>query len=137
MTVPTPSSTEWLHRRRGKSETQPLIAQAAEKKSQSGDTGLNTYLKYVPRVAVEVVVPSEEDPARLGERDRGDAAHDRVVRVLVQLAVCADVEEPARGVVRPSRERLEEGQQQRCVLVKTSHGREQGKSRTPKTRVME
>jgi hypothetical protein len=57
-------------------------------------------LEGIPNVAVEVVVASKEDATRDGEADRGDAAEDVVVGVLIQLAVRAEVEEAARGVVR-------------------------------------
>lgn len=56
-------------------------------------------LERVPDVAVEVVVTGEEDAPRDGEADRGDAAEDVVVRVLVEFAVGAEVEESAGGVV--------------------------------------
>jgi hypothetical protein len=60
-------------------------------------------LERVPDVAVEVVVAGKEQPTRDGEADRGDAAQDVVVRVLVQFAVGAEVKQPARGVVGTGR----------------------------------
>ena len=60
-------------------------------------------LERVPDVAVEVVVAGKEQPTRDGEADRGDAAQDVVVRVLIQFAVGAEVKQPARGVVGTGR----------------------------------
>ena len=57
-------------------------------------------LERVPDVAVEVIVPGKEDAPGRREGDRGDAAEDIVVRVLVQLAVGSQVKQPARSVVR-------------------------------------
>lgn len=57
----------------------------------------------VPDVAVEVVIAGKEQSTRDGEADRGDAAQDVVVRVLVQFAVGAEVKQPARGVVGTGR----------------------------------
>jgi len=57
-------------------------------------------LECVPREAVKVVVPSEEEAARRGERDARDAAEDVVVAVCCELCVRADVEQAAGGVVR-------------------------------------
>lgn len=68
------------------------------------DTGAFA-LHRVPHVAVEVVVAGEQQPARLGERHRRDAADDVVVRVHGQLLVRADVEHAARRVVRAGCER--------------------------------
>lgn len=60
----------------------------------------------VPHVAVEVVVAREQEAAALGEGDGGDAADDVVVGVHHQLLVRAQVEQPARGVVRARGERV-------------------------------
>jgi len=65
----------------------------------SGEDSNALSLKRVPDVAVEVVVAGEEDASRDGEADRGDAAEDVVVSVLVQLAVRAKVEQPTGSVV--------------------------------------
>lgn len=56
-------------------------------------------LERVPHVARPVVVPSKEDSAGYGKGDRRDAAEDIIVRERVELAVGADIEESARGVV--------------------------------------
>jgi hypothetical protein len=65
----------------------------------------------VPDVARPVVVATEEDAAGDRERDRGDAAQDVVVRENIELAVRANVEEPARRVVRTSREGVAVGEE--------------------------
>lgn len=59
-------------------------------------------LESIPDVAVVVVVAGKEETARDREGDRGDTAEDVVVRVLVELAVGAQVKETARGIVRTS-----------------------------------
>lgn len=61
-------------------------------------------LERVPDVAVKVVVAGKEEATRDGEADRSDAAQDVVVRVLVQLAVGAKVEQAAGSVVGTGRE---------------------------------
>lgn len=59
-------------------------------------------LECIPDVAVEVVVPCEEEAATLGEGDGGDATNDVVVGVSHQLLVSAEVKQPAGGVIRAS-----------------------------------
>lgn len=59
---------------------------------QDADAGA---LEGVPEVAGAIVVAGEEEPAGGGEGDGGDAAEDGLGDVLVQLAVCPEVEEPA------------------------------------------
>lgn len=71
----------------------------------------------VPHVAVEVVVAGEQEAAALGEGDGGDAADDVVVRVHHQLLVRAQVEQPARGVVRARGERVPVGEETNCINV--------------------
>jgi hypothetical protein len=63
-------------------------------------------LERVPDVARPVVVATKQDATRDGERDGGDTAQDVVVRVRVQLAVRADIEQPARCIVGASRKRV-------------------------------
>lgn len=78
-------------------------------------------LHRVPDVAVEIVVPGEKQPARLGEGDGGDAADDVVVAVHGQLLVGADVEHAACRVVGACREcepgREELGSSGRIVTI--------------------
>ena len=56
-------------------------------------------LHGVPHVAVEVVVPGQQQTAGLGEGHAGDAADDVVVAVEGQLLVRSDVEQAAGRVV--------------------------------------
>ena len=56
----------------------------------------------IPDVTVEVVVAGEQEPARLAERDAGDATDDVVVAVDCQLLVTSYVEHPAGGVITAS-----------------------------------
>ena len=56
----------------------------------------------VPDVTVEVVVPGEQEPAGLAERDAGDATDDVVVAVDCQLLVTSYVEHPTGGVITAS-----------------------------------
>lgn len=69
----------------------------------------------VPNVAVEVVVPSQQQASALGEGHGSDATDDVVVAVHHQLLVSAQVKQPAGGVIRacaksiPIGEKLEEG----------------------------
>ena len=53
----------------------------------------------VPRVAVVVIVASEEQLPGLGEVAGGNAADDVLVFEAVELVVRADVKQPAGGVV--------------------------------------
>ena len=53
----------------------------------------------VPHVTVEVVVPSQQEPAGLAERYTGDAADDVVVTVHGQLLITSYVEHSAGGVI--------------------------------------
>jgi hypothetical protein len=61
-------------------------------------------LERVPDVAVVVIVARKEDPARQGKGNRGDTAKNIVVCVVVQFAVCSEVEQLARRVVGTGRE---------------------------------
>lgn len=63
-------------------------------------------LERVPHVAVEVVVPCEEEAPALGEGDGGDPADDVVMGVSHKLLVRAEVEQPAGGIVRASGKRI-------------------------------
>ena len=63
-------------------------------------------LEGVPDVGVEVVVACEEESATLAEGDTGDATDNLVMRIQSQLLVGPDVEQSARRVIWPSRERL-------------------------------
>lgn len=63
----------------------------------------------VPYVDVVVVVTGKEDPAADREGDGRDPAEDVVVHKRVELAVGAEVKQPARGVVRAGRERVAVG----------------------------
>lgn len=54
----------------------------------------------IPHIAIAIIIPGKEQSARDAESDRRDTAQDIIVRVLVHLAICAHVEEAARGVVR-------------------------------------
>jgi len=56
----------------------------------------------IPDVTVEVVVPGEQEPAGLAERDAGDATDDVVVAVDCQLLVTSYVEHPTGGVITAS-----------------------------------
>jgi len=53
----------------------------------------------VPHVTVEVVVPSQQEPAGLAERYTGDAADDVVVAVHGQLLITSYIEHSAGGVI--------------------------------------
>lgn len=68
-------------------------------------------LERIPNVAVKVIVTGKEDSSRDGETDRGDTAEDVVVRELVQLAVGAEVEEAAGGVIGTGREGVAVGEE--------------------------
>lgn len=59
-------------------------------------------LECIPDVAIEVVVPCEEEAATLGEGDGGDTTNDVVVGVGHQLLVSSEVKQPAGGVIRAS-----------------------------------
>jgi len=74
-------------------------------------------LQNVPDVAVEVVVAAKQKAAALRERHRRDSTDDVVVRVHADLLVGTDVEEQARGVVRPSRK----CETTRKILLTTVH----------------
>jgi hypothetical protein len=74
-------------------------AEAADAVLVAGEDADALATERVPDVARPVIVPAEEDAARDGECDGGDAAQDVVVREDVQLTVRTDVEQPARGVV--------------------------------------
>ena len=56
-------------------------------------------LHGVPDVAVEVVVPGQQQTAGPGEGHAGDAADDVVVAVERQLLVCSDVKQAASRVI--------------------------------------
>ena len=56
----------------------------------------------IPDVTVEVVVPGEQEPAGLAERDAGDATDDVVVAVDCQLLITTYVEHPAGCVITAS-----------------------------------
>ena len=56
----------------------------------------------IPDVTVEVVVAGEQQPARLAERDAGDATDDVVVGVDGQLLITTYVEHPAGCVITAS-----------------------------------
>lgn len=62
-------------------------------------------LHGVPDVAVEVVVACQEETATLRERHGRDAADNVVMRVHRQFLISANIEHPARGIVRASRKR--------------------------------
>lgn len=72
----------------------------------------------VPHVAIEVVIPGEEEAATLGEGDGGDPADDIVMGVRHELLIRTQVEQPAGGVVRASG---------KCIAV----GEELGRESTP------
>jgi hypothetical protein len=74
-------------------------AEAADAVLVAGEDADTLTTERVPDIARPVVVPAEQNAARDGERDGGDAAQDVVVREDVQLTVRTDVEQPARGVV--------------------------------------
>lgn len=57
-------------------------------------------LHGVPDVAVKVVVARQQQAAGARESHRGDAADDVVVAVDAELLVCAQVKQPAGGVIR-------------------------------------
>lgn len=59
-------------------------------------------LECIPHVAVEVIVPCEEEAPTLGERHRGDPADDVVMGVSHELLVRTKVEQPAGGIIRAS-----------------------------------
>lgn len=75
----------------------------------------------VPHVAVEVVVAREQQAAALGEGDGGDAADDVVVGIHHQLLVRAQVEQPARGVVRARGERVPVGEELQGFMDTKTH----------------
>lgn len=100
---------------RYKQETHPQSAvpraraerHAVRRHAEAADTvfvtGQDTHalaLERVPDVARPVVVTAEQDATRDGKGDGRDAAQDVVMRVDVQLAVSADVEQAAGGIVR-------------------------------------
>lgn len=57
-------------------------------------------LHGVPDVAVKVIVARQQQAAGARESHRGDAADDVVVAVDAELLVCAQVKQPAGGVIR-------------------------------------
>jgi len=61
-------------------------------------------LKGVPNVAVEIVVTSEEVATADAESDRRDTTEDVLVGILHQLAISANVEQTARGIIGASTE---------------------------------
>ena len=63
-------------------------------------------LERVPHVAVEVVVPCEEEAPALREGDGGDPADDVVMGVSHELLVRTEVEQPAGSIVRASGKRI-------------------------------
>lgn len=56
-------------------------------------------LHGVPNVAIEVIVAGQQQTAGARESHGGDATDDVVVAVDAELLVCAQVEQPAGGVV--------------------------------------
>lgn len=85
-------------------------------------------LECVPHVAVEVIVPCEEEASTLGERHRGDPANDVVMGVSHELLVCTKVEQPAGGIIRASGKciaiwkELESKRKRVCECTKRSIG---------------
>jgi len=61
-------------------------------------------LERIPDIAGPVVVAAKQDTARHGECDARDSTQDIVVGEGVELAIGADVEESAGGVVGASSE---------------------------------
>lgn len=82
----------------------PVIShpQAADAVVMPGQDTCPVGLESVPDVAVEVVVPCEEEAPTLGEGDRGDPAYDVVVGVSHELLIRTKVKQPAGSVVRAS-----------------------------------
>ncbi|KAG5457694.1 MAG: hypothetical protein BJ554DRAFT_2229 [Olpidium bornovanus] len=75
-------------------------------------------LEGVPNVAVEIVVASKQQPAGNGERDRGDAAQNVVMRVLVELAVRPQIKQAAAGVIGTGAERVAIREELHCIDVR-------------------
>lgn len=67
-------------------------------------------LERVPDVAVEIVVTGEEEAARDGEANRGNAAENVVVCIGVQFAVSTEIPEAAAGIVRAAGESVAVGE---------------------------
>jgi hypothetical protein len=58
--------------------------------------------KHVPDLALKVIVTSKEQSSTHGESHRGDTAKDRITRILHQLSVGTDIEEPAASIITSS-----------------------------------
>ena len=56
----------------------------------------------IPDITVEVVIPSEEEAATLGEGNRCNTTDNVVMGVGHELLVCAEVKQPACSIVRAS-----------------------------------
>lgn len=57
--------------------------------------------EHVPYIAIKVIISAEEQASTLGEGHRCDTTDDVVVGVHADLLVCPDIEQAARGVIRP------------------------------------
>ena len=61
-------------------------------------------LESVPHIACPVIVTTEKDPSRDGERNGRYATKYIIVRECVQFAVGSNIEETTRSVIRTGRE---------------------------------
>lgn len=84
----------------------PVVSdpQAADPVVVAGEDPGALAFQCVPNVAVEIVVASQEQSARLAECDRRDTADNVVMRVYGQLLVRANIEKSAGGVIGASSE---------------------------------
>ena len=78
----------------------------------------------IPDITVEVIIPSKEEAATLGEGNRCDTTDNVVMGVGHELLVCTEVKESACGIIRTSgkgistREELERKKKGRKLMWK-------------------
>lgn len=71
--------------------------QAADAVVMSSQDTFPVCFECIPDIAVEVIVPGEQQAPTLGEGHRGDPAND-VMGVGHELLVCMEVKQPAGGI---------------------------------------
>lgn len=86
----------------------PIVShpQAADAVVMPGQDTCPVGFERIPDVAVEVIVPREEEAPTLGEGDGGDPTYDVVVGVNHELLIRTKVEQPAGGIIRASGKRI-------------------------------
>lgn len=73
-------------------------------------------LECIPHIAVEVIVPCEEEAPALGERHRGDPTDDVVMGISHDLLLCTKVEQPTGGIIQASANALPFGKKQMALM---------------------